>query len=629
MIRTTNKVANNCSSDFQGLYTGHARHVEDSLHRVETRVSSVQTLSDQTHDNTIETIERVRAVERSLQEIRTDIPSLVQQGFTQCLEKKLEEVGRGAMLHQFAGKVDDNSMMPGSFPRLKSYNRSTLDTFEHVHLELPTASEPDPHNSMNKVTVRANNSKFVSPNLTIKRNTRQVTSSQKTYTKNIPLPIGFIQMKTVHRVYRDTTDVGGISEREITHVDISFIPFQWLSTQGQVVSIEKHCDVHNRPIWTFTPRIYNRLSDNAMVVQACRNLDVGAVKKLFEYRQASPFDTCSDGSSLMSLTIRTLSLESHDHLWDQALEVIGFLISHGADTTTFIIEFIKGYRFLSIGYWETEFMVPSDKDMPTHNIDKIWRLGLESCQRDPFADQKVLERLWDHSLGGQCNPPIDPASMFHDTFTGFESLVFENPDKVFLDLMEDVNTLGSGSTSSWQRLIDQKYELITYLCSGGSESIKAKVFSSPRSDSASIPPRRDTCFCSKTSSHLLFQLLHRTSIRTCRKARRKALRQHIYRMLIILLESGEDPEATCACNTQWQRTGEFRTVTDVAASEGILAVWRNALEESGFDATGIIDEWRLHGISRLYEMPRAEPRMVLSPLHLARNAFNSTLSSFV
>jgi hypothetical protein len=440
--------------------------------------------------------------------------------------------------------------------------------------------------------------------------------------------MGFIQMKTVQRVYREVTDNGTVIERETTHMDISFIPFRWLSSRGQVTFIDKHYDAHNRSFWTYNPRIYNRVSNDSMIIQACEKKDIGAIRTLFQYRQASPFDTCSNGSSLMKQAIGAVGLEHDDHYWGQALEVIRFLISQGADPATFMAECLEKYHECSISCWAF-FGDHEHQDISTKGIDEIWGFCLSSCQRDPFTDTRVLEMLWDHSLGGQCLPRVDPASLFHDTFTGFENLVFENPDKIFSDLMEDATSLGGGPLSTWRTLIDQKYQTMAYLCSGGSESIKERTFSGLRQDSASTTWQEDSCFCPETSSHLLFKLLYRTRLWKRTKNRQDVLQNHVYRMLILLFQSGEDPQATCACTTRWQRKGEFRTATDVAASEGILGVWRDALEASGFDATAIIDEWQFDGIPLLYEMPSLEPRPLMAPLRLVGNAVHLALSSFV
>jgi hypothetical protein len=537
-------------SDFRKESTAHAQIVEQSLCRVESGISSIQAVSEVIRDTTFETRNKIETVasimtkvEHSIQNLRTDLPALLEPAIDRCLEKRLE----GEFKHiGVAGSLSVKQLSD----RNQYQDRPTRGQWD---LDVSKSSKPPVEVTWGNPPPMAAIGNFQFPQST------RAPTRKKTYVKTFSLPFGFIQSKTVQRTYNASSNNGEVTEKEVLRVEITVVPFSWLSSRGQVVSIEKVYDQHSRPLWTYTPRTYNILPEDAMVVSACKKQDLDTVKRLFEYRQASPFDVDTKGYSLLALALgeypQLLTIEP-------SLQLIKFLISEGADPTTFISFFLWCYEQYTGDFWILDNLdIVGDEDIKMVKLfDEIWRLCLQSCQADPFVDIHVLEQLWNSSIGGRCAPPLDPAYLFQDRFTGFDDLLFENPDKVFSDLMGHRNCLGSGSIDTWKRITDQIYETLVYVCYGGSESYKAKIFSP--SYSATVPWRHDSCFCPTTPSHLLFKIFHGSD--KGRPSWRAHLKYHLHRMVVLLLQNGEDPEATCACKTSWQPSGGHRSVTDYA-----------------------------------------------------------------
>lgn len=625
------------SSDLRRTFTTHSQHVEQSLSRIETGFSSINEVSERIDRTTVETKDRVEdvanmlaQVDRSIQELRNDLPGLLEEGIGRTLEKRVLQWMKTSGPCLTLEPLDDtrraqsliDSDLPGPI-------RGELLPLKNTVRDYPKRSEPEL--SISEAMRDTGKSDLFSQQVASRQTMNHRCIRKKTYLKNFTLPIGFIQTKTVQRIYHDSDETGRVTQDETVRMEITVVPFRWLSSRGRIVSIEKVYDQHNRPSWTYTPRAYNILPDSAMIVLACQNRDIDTVRKLFEYQQASPFDVSSDRMSLMAHALKSPNLESEVM---QARELIKFLVSQGADPTAFVDDFLNVYHQYTSNFWILDDFdgLQGHETTCTQVLDEVFRLCLESCHADPFWDTMVLEKLWDLSLGGQCLAPLDPAYLFQEKFNGLENLVFENPDKVFSDLMKDRDVIGCGSDAYWQRSIDQFYETLVFLCSGGNQSIKAKVFAT--SYSATVPWMEDSCFCPSGRSHLLSKLLHRTRIYHSKKSRQKALRHHVHRMLIVLLQNGEDPEMVCDCKASWQSPGGYRSATDIAADEGILETWLSALEETGCDVARIHDEWCYGGIQELFEPTQDEPTQekpssLIAPLTIVGKAIHWGLSSIV
>ena len=222
-------------------------------------------------------------------------------------------------------------------------------------------------------------------------------------------------------------------------------------------------------------------------------------------------------------------------------------------------------------------------------------------------------------MGGRIMPPMDPSYLFHDRFSGLDDLVFEHPDQVFSDLVDIPSSWGYTDVT-WQQHLDQKYETLVYLCNGGKDSIKANIFS--RQYSATITwQEEDSCYCSSNGTHLLHQLLYNLDpYRPKRKSRQKCVLRHLHRMLILLLNNGENPEATCSCKAKWQRPEYSRSPYNVAADPGALHVWTQALEEPGIDPWKVVDDFQYDGVPSLFSQdsvaddprPRGMPAILVA-----------------
>ncbi|KAF2475671.1 uncharacterized protein BDR25DRAFT_87651 [Lindgomyces ingoldianus] len=615
----------------------HSKHIERSLDRIQTSISSLSSISNLTYTNTIyikqgmeDVTQIIKSVDQSIQDLRSDMGSLVEESMQRVWETKFKDWMEGIKLL----KAEEGGVI----------NSGRTDSLlQYTQLDKKMPLRPTQYRQ-----ICSNSSKFglataesrysplektfqYLPQGVIERQAKSGTCvRRKLYCRNFTLPIGFIQTRTIQKTFRYSGS-STKEEREIIRVEISVVPFQWLSSRGHIYSIEKVYDQYNRPSWTYTPRIYNILPKNATVFSACHNRDVDMVRRLFQYQEASPFDVDSDGRSLMAFALDD-ALDHDSRPIINSLEVVKFLIGQGADTTPFISEFLVGYKEFSHEYFSTdssdEFTYESDV---TKILHEIWRLSLEHCQTDPFADFKVLEKLWDASLGGTYIPPLDPAYLFQEKYTGFDDLVYERPELVFADLMCGKNCWGSGSDETWRRLIDQSYETLVYVCNGGEHSIKSQIFA--KSYTPGEVKKENSCFCPTTPSHLLLRLLGGTRFPIHQKSRRKPLRRHIHRVLVLLLQNGEDPEATCSCKGYWERgwqsPREDRSATALAANAGVLDVWLSALEDTGFDATRIFDEWRLEGFTKVFEIQEESVGILSKGVWWVGNTLLDTMRSVV
>lgn len=595
------KQADSRCSNLKQEVTEHVQFLGHSLGRLESGISSIQTTSEVILDATLDTRDQIGSVarmmtkiDRTVQSLRRDLPSLLEPTIVQCLEKRL----KGELENILAGSV---ALKP-----------PTNDNQSHVVSggEQWVLDVNKPSKSLGKGSYSTPQAKIVGDKFRFPQPTR-ASVRNKTYLKSFTLPFGFVQSRTIQRKSHAPSANGVITEKELLRVEITILPFSWLSSRGQVVSIEKVYNHHSQSLWTYSPRTYNIRSENAMVVAACRNQDLDTVKRLFEYREASPFDVDTEGRPLLALALgHTSGVQS----LELSIQLIKYLISEGADPTALVPYFLQHYVHFGCDTWIVDSLfdyVPVEGFRTSELFNEIWRLCLQSCRSDPFIDIRILENFWDISLGGQISPPLDPAYLFQDQFTGFEDLLFENPDKIFSDLMEDRNCLGSGALNTWKGITDQLYETLVYVCQGGSESHKAKIFSKPYSDT--VPKlQKDSCFCPTIPSHLLFKLFHKTQ--DDRELRLAHLDCHLHRMSVLLLQSGEDPEARCACKTSWQDASAPRSVTEVAISNGHLDIWEKALEETGHDATRITDEFRYFGIAEMFEPPCRKPNPLIAPL---------------
>ncbi|OCK91722.1 uncharacterized protein K441DRAFT_679433 [Cenococcum geophilum 1.58] len=97
-------------------------------------------------------------------------------------------------------------------------------------------------------------------------------------------------------------------------------------------------------------------------------------------------------------------------------------------------------------------------------------------------------------------------------------------------------------------------------------------------------------FCQDGPTHLLHSLLGRVNIERHRKEHRGVVRQHIQRMLVLLLKHAEDPRLRCP---RAQAANCSRTPTEIAAAKDVLDIWAKALAEAGID----LEEFYLGGFA--------------------------------
>ncbi|KAF2275640.1 uncharacterized protein EI97DRAFT_66523 [Westerdykella ornata] len=570
--------------------TAHTAVVTPAIERIETHLSAISETSENIFTQTVEIRKDLQErsatiishIDHAVQSIGADIPKLIKGSLQQCLEEY-----RG----QFTAVAGKDTFLVGGCD-------------------------------------------------TQKKNTRMVRSLGRKHTvmKRFPLPIGFIQTKVAR---------SGVGEDAgLLYIEISLIPFKWLSSQGRVMRMDKTMTDLYATSWDLCLRSYNIVRDDAMILRACRARDLPAIQKLFQYGQASPFDVDCDGRALLSYVWNS-RLVHEDFGAEEACQVqqtIQFLITQGADPTTYVQEFLESYRSWTGFLWAYGcYFLDGDPDSGTaatlKSLDDTLRMCLENSRTDPFEDGEGLLSLWKASLGGYSLPALDSSYLFREDLAGLDELVFENPDQVFYDIVGGLRVMNSNKV--YQEYLDQNYDTLVYLCRGGPQSIKSKVFSRDMDRNGPLLDSRWTCFCPVGSSHLLFQALHERRLAPYfKQAKARIIRKHVHRVLVQLLSSGEDPRARCDCKTSWQSPSGFRSATDLAGEEGLLDVWERALQECGHDATEIVDEWRYEPLPDLLQiaqddtsdMAHVQSQMAPTPaarMKLVGTALYHTFSSIV
>ncbi|KAF2002352.1 hypothetical protein P154DRAFT_521148 [Amniculicola lignicola CBS 123094] len=586
----------------------HMATIEPSLQRIEASLSHVSVTSENTYMQTIRIGNNIaqssedimRHMDDVAQHLREDIPRLVEEG----LHQRLQSAG-------------------WPFPPGQENQQSVQ--FQEIKQSLEQNGERGPPDDI------PNESLEERLDVTYRR-LRETSMSvrKRTFCTSFPLPIGFLQTK-ISRTTLDTTATSKKIDGEVLQVEISLLPFQWLSCRGQIVSVNKRLSSVHGVTWKLNLRTHNIVSNTSMIFRACEKRDLSAIQTLFEYRKASPFDVDQDGLSLMHYVLRPdLSrgyLEANDI--SRMLSILKFLVNEGYDPSNYVSTFLESYRVWAAGYafLENAHLTGEGEKRAAKLLHDMLKICLQHSASDPLADPKVLLQLWEHSLGGSTVPRLDSSYMFQENLSGLEELIFEFPDRIFSDLLlKRADGIIAGSDDMWKSLMQQNYEALSFLCRGGESSLKAKIFSNTRLQADHRLHENYSCFCPTNGNHLLSKAVHNSAYKDSSK--KTPLRQHVRCVLVLLLENGENPNARCNCKTTWQWPTGGRSITDLAAAEGLVGVWASALEECGFDSTRILDEWRYEGVERLFEADE-EPDGMMAPLRFVGNLLYTTVSSFV
>ncbi|KAF2746322.1 hypothetical protein M011DRAFT_92472 [Sporormia fimetaria CBS 119925] len=425
---------------------------------------------------------------------------------------------------------------------------------------------------------------------------------KRAFSKTFPLPTGSLHIRIVR--------IGANNVAQTLSIQIRLIPFSWLSKRGRIMLLDQDPLLPHGSAWKISLRSYNIVRSDAMIIRACHDADLTAIQSLFQYGEASPYDTDSKGRMLMSHVWRWATLEFGDVEALRGVQrVLRFLATQGADAASCIREILDAYYEYSnpIAAWIGFMGLSPNEEAKLEITDEILRFCIEHSRTDPFEDMNTLLALWNAtSLGGVSVAPLDASYLFQDNFVGLDELVFEMPNRVFMDILGGTPYIPNNAAC--KQIFQRRYEILVYLCRGKPQSIKNKIFSGAHASSVTGRTTSDACFCAENSTHLLFLALRKWSMFRYRGlARARIILKHVHRVLVELLRSGEDPEATCSCETAWQSKPGHRTVSDLAGEEGLFHVWETALEICGrFDAfhvNRILDEWRYLGVAELFDAP--------------------------
>lgn len=109
-----------------------------------------------------------------------------------------------------------------------------------------------------------------------------------------PLGVLVVQSKTIDKDPSDSE----IEEGYIQDKGLQFRPMSWISQRGFSILASR---AYGR--WQYSFRSYRIITMDDPVYAACVTGDLGMVKKLCGHGQATPFDTTSDGWSLLHVSI--------------------------------------------------------------------------------------------------------------------------------------------------------------------------------------------------------------------------------------------------------------------------------------------------------------------------------------
>ena len=348
-------------------------------------------------------------------------------------------------------------------------------------------------------------------------------------------------------------------------------------------------------------------SDNDQIFRACKARQLEVVQTLFENKLALPWDMDSSGKGLLEHVIFPDVAEPDTVFSESTFMLAKYLIECGAEPAPSIKAIYKqravlrqqglynrntqgnlvGTQYASTGALQNSNTQDLETEESWKRLEELGRMCINQAHEDPFEDPGIRNDVWKTSEIGIAAFPMGSFYLYHEEWPiGVEDLAFENPDSIFFDLV----TTEVISTTPRHDLIsrlDCRYRTLANLCRNG---IKAEIVACymsqkemPSSSQIYNCANGHSLFCQDGPTHLLHSLLGRVNMERHRKEHRGVVRQHIRRMLVLLLKHAEDPRLRCCC-PRAQAANCSRTPTEIAAAKGVLDIWAKALAEAGIDA---------------------------------------------
>jgi len=378
-----------------------------------------------------------------------------------------------------------------------------------------------------------------------------------------------------------------------------FVPSPWLASRlWTVKTMSQSTTIYGGiPSYSSWKRFPNVIPDDSPIFKACDLRQLKIVKQLFRDKKASPWDIDRFGVSLIERVIYPKESPLEDQaVTDSVVELVKYLIECGAESSQSIQAIYKQRRVLrQQGLWPSDVVSitsggrfsQSEVESSWKRLEDIGRMCIDKAQEDPFENPVLRLKVWQSSEVGLVAFPLGSFYLYHESWpVGVEDLAFENPDIVFSDLL----CVDVAPHQDLISCLNSRYRTLANLCRNG---IKAKVFGTHNAQGSRTGTRPGQgVFCESSPSHLLHAFMHRVNLSNFDHKERVVIRQHVRRMLVLLLQNGEDPHPLCACSTSWNSAGTRPSIpTDLAASHDLMDPWTGALLETGFDPTDFVPQY--------------------------------------
>lgn len=418
----------------------------------------------------------------------------------------------------------------------------------------------------------------------------------------IPVGLGFLHWSTTNYVERRPN---GDVRRSSYHTTYRFLPSISIYSGGLQLLCRWNSIYGGISIPWGTLRPMTRVPDDAPIIKAVQRGHLVRVIELISSGQASAHDVDTSGRGLLEHAIypKVVTLDRL-LITELAFILVRYLIKCGAEPAKAMPAIyeqqcqLRQQELIPFAAEVTDlYQKPYSKPSNIAAIKKarrvledIARLCLDKAVEDPYQDPELRLKMWKSSEVGPWNAPIDSFYLYHENWPiGIEDLALELPEEVFSMLLS-VDVYSPNDNHDLISRLDRRYSVLAALYNAG---IPSKAFARDAVKRTQLPPRSLATggFCRGVNSHLVHLLIARSNLLRCETRYRDTIRQHLLRMLVLLLRNGEDPHRRCPCAVIWNgNEGELRTPTDLAIGRNLLDIWNEALKQAGCDPQDFVED---------------------------------------
>lgn len=373
-------------------------------------------------------------------------------------------------------------------------------------------------------------------------------------------------------------------------------PLPWLMSWKMMMVNEKIGYLGPR-LTVFTVPQNRVVPYDSLILTACQNHDISKIQELFRTGRASPFDVDSYGEGLLHHAMRHSANK-------KMYRTVELLLSQGVDPVPALPFILQKHSWEESDFCHSHWMFGGGGNEWEQEVCR-WmgriaeRAILGEGDFDALDDPTNLLNAWKRSPAVVGNFPLNTNFLESDEKIRLHELAFDYTDEIFSDLMVVSSPWKSDLDTAYQTMHDYRFKVLKYLCDQG---IKSKLFNASRG--FTNQRIKGKLSCRGNSNHLLFDLLVHSGPGTHDDTlQRRLIRRHVQRMLILLIQTGDDPCSHCSCEARWNPNQQgSRSLVCLAAEEGMLIPLRNAIDMTSGNATPMIDEWLFAGVRHLFNM---------------------------